>query len=240
MFETLFSRPLPSNVTTPARLPMNARHTSHSLPLKARPVPLCAYGRTTACVLPGSLSTGRRTTLSPQLTSRPWRLPGPRRAWRAGGQRHRKTPQHMFRIAAVAFLRSLGRLCLAPSRPPGVLCRSDCGVHRGSAPQPVAIGRDLSQWALEGRQLFVLPGGPRLRTRQYRRGPCGRVLPAHGPPVEPDVTPHCGHGAPRLVPILRSPRLDEARLGRGYPCAPPLPARKPPAWADLGPSQPYG
>jgi integrase/recombinase XerD len=30
-----------------------------------------------------------------------------------------KNPAHMFRIAAVAFLRSLGRLCLAPGSPPG-------------------------------------------------------------------------------------------------------------------------
>ena len=65
MFETCFLVQMPFIVITTARLQLSVLPTSHSLPLKERHVPPCASGRTTACGLPGSWSTGRRTTSSP-------------------------------------------------------------------------------------------------------------------------------------------------------------------------------
>ena len=231
---------LPSNVTTPARLPMNARPTSHSLPRKERPVPPCAYGRTTACVLPGSLSTGRRTTLSPQLTSRPWRLPGPRRVWRAGGQRTPTNPAHMFRIAAVAFLRSLGRLCLAPASPPGRYAEQiaafieDQRHNRWQSEETCRSGR----WKVVSFLSYLEDQGYDL----------GSIDAGHVDAYFQHMAHRLSRTSLRTVAMglrawfryCEAQRLDEARLGRGHPCAPPLPARKPPAWADLGPSQPYG
>src|SRR5439155_16118442 len=110
---------------------------------------------------------------------------------------------------------------------------------RGSTPEPVAIGSDVSQWALEGRELFVLLGGAWRQSRKYQYEPRGRLRPAHRPPIEPDVTAHCSHGSTSLVSLLRNPRLDKARIGRRHPSATGLSARKPSTWANLGSSQPY-
>lgn len=149
MFETLFSRP-PAiqrhRVIAPAPSPLSALRTSRRLQVKEHHAPQCAYGRTTACGLPGRLRTGRGTIVSPQPRSTPWPLPGPLRAWPEGGHPRRKIHSSYFgsrplrfSVPSVAYAwnqyqaRGAMRVTLKPSSKSSA--RTD-----GSRQRPVAAG----------------------------------------------------------------------------------------------------